>query len=1007
MTPQRWKQIEQLYHAALKLEPGQRAVFLQEGCAGDEDLRREVESLLAHEPQGESFIEASALEGAAQAMAEKRVQSLVGRQLGAYKILSLLGAGGMGEVYRARDTRLDRTVALKTLPGEVAADQERMRRFTREAKAASALSHPNVAHIYDIGDFEGVHFIAMEYIEGETLAQRIHAGKFPSPGAKTPPSPLGRGNQKNIETLPSPLGRGAGGEGEQGRSLETVKILEISIQVADALDEAHTKGITHRDIKPGNIMLTPRGQVKVLDFGLAKVARLEGAAGSSDISTLVKTETGVVMGTVQYMSPEQVLGKEVDHRTDIFSLGVVLYEMTTGRLPFAGTSTSETMDRILHGQPEAIARFNYSVPGELERIIRKCLEKDRERRYQSARELLIDLKSLKRDSDAASVAGHELKTLTRAALKDARLPVFRFRWLSVRSVGVAVLSILIIGSAVWFYFFRSQTIPPMKVVRLTSFPGSETEPALSPDGKMVAFVWDGEKGDNADIYAMFVDSGKPVRLTTDPGQDFSPTWSPDGRFIAFQRQLKEKSGIYLIPGPYREGPERRLAEVESPPIVGFNRYLDWSPDGKYLAVPDRSPYNHYGGLMLLSVENGEKKQISSSTSNLGDRDPAFSQDGQILAFSRSVGDFSGTDIYSVPFQGGEAKRLTSDQRSSQGVWGADGREIIFHGPGGLYRISIDGGKAAPLAVGGQFGFFPSVSRVGNRLVYSEQIYDTDIWQINLPQPGVKEASATRLIFSSQREETPQFSPDGKRIVFASTRSGSMEIWICDSDGRNPLQLTSFGGPYTTGTPRWAPDGKLIAFDSRPNGPSDIFVISPEGGSPRRLTKELSEDVIPSWSRDGRSIYFCSDRSGNGNLQIWKMPAEGGPATQVTQNGGFEAFESFDRKWLFYSKWDPSDEIWRIPIAGGPESLFLNLKGVERRYWAVADKGIYFLATEGSESVVKFIDFATRRATRIMTLERKLVRNLSRGLALSPDGRSLLCTLVERESSDLVLVENFR
>jgi serine/threonine protein kinase len=241
----------------------------------------------------------------------------------------------MGEVYLANDTRLNRTITLKTLPAAVASSPDRMRRFLREARAASALNHPNIATVHDMGDSEGIRFIAMEYVEGQTLAAKI-----------------------------------------KGQPLDPAEIVQIGIQIADALDEAHTKGITHRDIKPGNIMLTPRGQVKVLDFGLAKVSHPEEQAVTSDLSTLAKTETGVVLGTVGYMSPEQVLGKEVDPRSDLFSLGVVLYEMATGRLPFSGTSASETMDHLLHAQPEALARFNYRVPAELDGIVRKCLEKD-------------------------------------------------------------------------------------------------------------------------------------------------------------------------------------------------------------------------------------------------------------------------------------------------------------------------------------------------------------------------------------------------------------------------------------------------------------------------------------------------------------------------------------------------------------------------------------------------------------------------------------------------------
>ena len=372
------------------------------------------------------------LSGEAKGMAQNQAQSLVGRQVGPYKIHSLLGVGGMGEVYLAQDPRLDRAIALKILPTELASDPARIQRFSREARAASGLNHPNVAHIYEIGQSDGLHFIAMEYVEGQTLADKISS-----------------------------------------RPLPTGEIVDIGIQVADALDEAHRKGITHRDIKPANLMLTSREQVKILDFGLAKVAQPEGQAIGSDISTVVKTETGVVMGTVQYMSPEQVLAKEVDHRTDIFSLGVVLYETATGRLPFTGTSSSETMDRVLHGQPDAIARFNYNVPAELERIIRKSLEKDRERRYQSARDLLIDLKNLKRDSDSGKAA----EVLPRRERWEERLTFRRSRW---RWAWAAVL--LVAGFFAWRAWRAPESTEPLQAVALTTQPGVHRYPSFSPEG---------------------------------------------------------------------------------------------------------------------------------------------------------------------------------------------------------------------------------------------------------------------------------------------------------------------------------------------------------------------------------------------------------------------------------------------------------------------------------------------------------------------------------------------
>jgi serine/threonine protein kinase len=443
MTPDRWQQIEKVYHSALELAENERPAFLEKACVGDDGLRREVESLLADEKQARSFIEAPALVMAAQAQAQDHAQSRAGQKVGSYKILSLLGSGGMGEVYLARDSRLDRTVALKILPAQVASDRDRMRRFIREARAASALKHPNVTHIYEIGESDGVHFIAMEYVEGKTLAAKIG-----------------------------------------GRPLKPAEIVEIGLQVADALDDAHSEGVIHRDIKPANLMLTRRGEVKVLDFGLAKVTRTEEQNIASDISTVVSTKAGVVMGTVKYMSPEQMLGQEVDHRTDIFSLGVVLYEMATGTLPFKGDTGTALSDAILHKQPTAPGRVNPDLPIDLERIILRALEKDRELRYQTASDLRAELKRLKRELDSGSSSGTVAITqVPRVAPRSRRLLE---RWPLILVVGMLAA---LLGVAVWLYYRSTTKVPEASLVAvpLTSYPGEERQPSFSPDGNQVAF----------------------------------------------------------------------------------------------------------------------------------------------------------------------------------------------------------------------------------------------------------------------------------------------------------------------------------------------------------------------------------------------------------------------------------------------------------------------------------------------------------------------------------------
>jgi serine/threonine protein kinase len=353
-----WTAVKRIHQSALDVDPAERRAFLETSCGGDEALRREVESLLAYATEAETFLERPALHIAALTSKESTEATLVGRTISHYEVLSLLGAGGMGEVYLARDPRLDRTVALKILPDELAADADLMQRFTREAKAASALNHPNVATIYDVGESDGIPFIVMEHVEGETLLARI------------------------------------------SRRLTPPEVVDIAVQAADALDLAHAKGITHRDIKPANLMLTHRGNVKVLDFGVAKLAHHDEGSRNGDWTVEPVTAVGSVVGSAPYMSPEQIVGGDADSRSDVFSLGVVIYEMATGQLPFSGSTRAEMMHRILHAAPETMMRLNPDIPPELERITLKCLDKRRDDRYQSGRELLNDLWPLKRQLDA-------------------------------------------------------------------------------------------------------------------------------------------------------------------------------------------------------------------------------------------------------------------------------------------------------------------------------------------------------------------------------------------------------------------------------------------------------------------------------------------------------------------------------------------------------------------------------------------------------------------------------
>src|SRR5262245_1840963 len=589
-------------------------------------------------------------------------------------------------------------------------------------------------------------------------------------------------------------------------------------------------------------------------------------------------------------------------------------------------------------------------------------------------------------------------------------------------LALTALVIAIGGMAFGLYRFitRSQSKssgPEPTIIPVTSFHGNETQPAFSPDGNQIAFVWDGEQGDNQDIYVKLVDVGAPHRLTTDPAPDLNPVWSPDGRFIEFIRE-GESSGVYLIPA--LGGAERRLASGFPAPLpfqfpVG-NR-LSWSPDGKFIAVAHKNSTEEPFSIFALAVETGELQKLTSPPAGYaGDRRAAFSPDGKLLAFIRDFGGGGGggTELYVAPATGGEPRRLAYLQTTIWGLaWTADSREIAFSyfGPSGvagnwtLWKVPAAGGTPELVEAVGRGVLNPSISRLGSRLAFAQASYINGIWRLPLRHFTAGKAAPVRLISSTVSDANPQYSPDGKRIVFSSYRSGSAQIWLCDSEGANPLQLTTLSHT-SSGTPRWSPDGRQIAFDSLAEGNKDIYVVSIDGGQPRRFTKESSDDFCPSWSRDGRWIYFGSNRSGS--LQIWKAPAEGGQPVQVTKQGGYEGFESPDGRFFYYAKGRVIPGIWRIPMEGGAETLVVDIHQAGLfRSWAVVEQGIYFVTAETQgRSLIEFFSFATGQVTPVAAPEKPIMRNIW-GMAVSPDGQWLLFTQIDQQSSDIMLMENFR
>jgi eukaryotic-like serine/threonine-protein kinase len=879
-----------------------------------------------------------------------------GDRLGPYEILAPVGSGGMGEVYKARDARLDRLVAIKILPHDKTGDERRKRRFVQEAKAASALNHPNIVTIYDIGSENGIDFLVMELVPGKSLDQLIP-----------------RSGMCLSETL------------------------RAAVQIADAFSKAHAGGIVHRDLKPANVMLTPEGQVKILDFGLAKLTQSPPSEDDATRTIAAHTGEGTVLGTTAYMSPEQAEGKPVDARSDIFAFGSLLYKMSTGQRAFRGDTQMSTISAILRDDPKPASELRDEIPAQFARVITRCLRKDPARRFQHMADLKVELEDLKEESDSGKL-GAPVPATVRSGGRQSRTMLW---------IGAAVAVVIATVAAARLWSEKPVADAPLQALPLTSYPGFQDDPSFSPDGSQVAFSWDGEKEDNPDIYVKLIGAGAPLRLTTDPASDRFPSWSPDGRSIAFERTIS-RGEIAVMTVPPLGGPERKLAQFFVPSNFSYIPGLSWTPDSKSIIAGGADQPNQPTRLYAISIETGERKPWTTPPFQInGDGTPAVSPDGRTLAFWRekslNVGDLMMLDLSKDFTLVREPRQVTLPGFPDvvQPIWTADGRDILFESgnriTSRLYRAAASGASPPHILDWAGTGVSAAaISAAGHRMVFATRIQNSNIYRAPTDGKGPVE----KFIASTFRESFPQYSPDGKRLAFYSNRTGTTQIWTSAADGSGAQQLTNMNA-LITASPHWSPDGKTISLDSNASGSWQIYTINAEGGKPRQVTNDAFTNVTSNWSRDGRWIYYSSHRTGD--QQVWKVPVEGGTAVQVTRNGGASPCESPDGKWLYFVKDDGAAGLWKMPVEGGPETEVV--KAVYRSNFAVQDRGIYFTPPRGAsgESAVQFLDFSTGAIKTIYPID----KTIDLGLTVSPDGHYVLWSQIDHVGSNLMLVESFR
>jgi serine/threonine protein kinase/tricorn protease-like protein len=747
-----------------------------------------------------------------------------------------MGAGGMGEVYRAHDTKLNRDVALKVLPDGFALDAERLARFTREAQILASLNHPNIAHIHGVEEANGTRALVLELVDGPTLADRIAHG------------PLLIGDA-----------------------------LAIARQMAEALEAAHERGVIHRDLKPANIKLRPDGVVKVLDFGLAKARDASPDAERSRAPTVTSpammTGPGVVLGTAAYMSPEQARGREVDKRADIWAFGCVLYEMLTGRAIFARDTVTDTLAAIIEQQPDWTA-LPPATPEGIRRLLQRCLDKDLKRRLRDIGDGSVEIE----DACSTRPTAHVVPSSDSKSGRDA--------WRASSFVAVATAAICVAGLTAWLTRAGPSVGPPgasaqMIVSQLTNYGGTETAGAIAPDGRSFIFV--SSRGGESDIWLRQVSGGEPIRLTNDDAVESDLVFAPDGESIYFTRSAGADTSIWRI-GALGGQPRKVVGDARAPAPSADGRSLAWftrSPDGSF-------------SLVVGAIDGGGHRVLAKDVQGVvGISPPSWAPDGESIAYSSS-GLFAPRNLFVISLADGRTRQVTDFQRSTEGpqtwVWLPDSRHLVISyfastqplGAADLGVLDSTTGSITRITTNVAEGFSaPSVSSDGTRLIVTASRPTREVWKAPFgPDPLANGRNAVRLVDASLDPMWTFVTRDGRTLLFNNALVGSRNLWTMPLGGRtDPRQITSIPGNAVMHS-SLSPDGASVAFASSTDGTSDIWVQRVDGSNLRQLTNDPAADSWPVWSPDGQEIIFASLR--NGGWVTRRVSPAGGPPEDVVE-----------------------------------------------------------------------------------------------------------------------------